>query len=562
MQSDEPVMKGYLLLASNGKILKKTWQKKYCVLYERSSSGLARVEIYENVQRTGQAKIVTLEDVVKISPKATKQINIVTKNAIMEFETINDEDSTLWFEMLKKVAFSDGESAKNDGIEQDNELYCSVDEGVFFVKLHPSEASQRCNLIEKTYILQVTESALHLLHPDNTLLYSWPFSFIRKYGYKDRKFTFEAGRKCATGEGVFYLEHPNHNEIYRYLSAKMKQMKKKLKRAPSLTDVTESHFLPILAMEAGSRSPLPLSFTAQSSFQETSMISSLHSTFRIPSQEHLNSNKEVPQKPMRKFAPSKNDNQKLMPKNADSSHINVDEPSSTDKYDTVETRIDAWKTLGMQEPAYSDCDDRHLVQSTGEIALTEKPRAPAVISEPVTSPLSHYYDRLQHFGSTNALNINPDYKLVSANRSFENLNYPKDSLPDGEEQYISWPFKPSAGSCKAPNGTQELTQAFDEDGYDHLNFFGQTSVFTSPDYKQVVASSPLHSLKPASNLYEEINTIEPTRVADDSHLGYASIKKDSTGRVVIEDSTEESQRVAHQFQNHQPYAIISKPKRV
>lgn len=72
---------------------------------------------------------MTLEDVVKISPKAPKLINLVTKNAIVEFETINDDDSKLWFEMLKKVAFSDGDSAKNDGIEQDNELYCSVDEG-------------------------------------------------------------------------------------------------------------------------------------------------------------------------------------------------------------------------------------------------------------------------------------------------------------------------------------------------------------------------------------------------------------------------------------------------
>lgn len=285
---------------------------------------------------------------------------------------------------------------------------------------------------------------------------------------------------------------------FRYLSAKMKQMKKKLKRAPSLTDVTESQFLPILAMEAGSRSPLPLSFTAQSSFQESSIISS----FRVPSQEHLNTNKEIPQKPIRKFVPTK-------AKIADS-----DESPNADKYDTVETRVDAWKTLGMQEPA-----------ETGE-----KPGAPAVISEPATLPLGHHYDRLQHFGSTNALNNNPDYKLVSTNRSFENLSHP------------------------------DLSQTFE--GYDHLNFFGQTSL-TSPDYKQVTASVPVLPAKPAFNLYEEINTIEPSRLADDSHLGYACIKKDSAGRVMVEeDATEDALRVAHQFQNHQPYAIISKPKRV
>lgn len=88
---------------------------------------------------------------------------------------------------------------------------------MFLVKLHPSDASQRCNLIATNYILVVTPSALQLRNEmGNKLLFTWPFNFIRKYGYKSGKFTFEAGRKCASGEGVFYLEHHNHNEIYRY----------------------------------------------------------------------------------------------------------------------------------------------------------------------------------------------------------------------------------------------------------------------------------------------------------------------------------------------------------
>lgn len=83
------------------------------------------------------------------------------------------------------------------------------------VKLHPTEASERCKLVSQNYILAVANSSLQLKDEARRLLVMWPFSFIRKYGYKQGKFIFEAGRKCSTGEGVFHFEHTNYNEIYK-----------------------------------------------------------------------------------------------------------------------------------------------------------------------------------------------------------------------------------------------------------------------------------------------------------------------------------------------------------
>lgn len=52
--------------------------------------------------------------------------------------------------------------------------------------------------------------------------------FIRRYGHKRGRFNFEAGRKCASGEGSFDLEHNNAQEIFKCMTSKMDSMKQRL----------------------------------------------------------------------------------------------------------------------------------------------------------------------------------------------------------------------------------------------------------------------------------------------------------------------------------------------
>lgn len=136
---------------------------------------------------------------------------------------------------------------------------------MFIVKLIPSEASERCGLIEQSYTLIITHVSLELreLDESNTLLLTWPYRFIRRYGYKADRFTFEAGRKCLSGEGVFHLEHSNQQEIFRCLSSKMKNMKNLLfageGNSPSVPSFGDDHFRTQLSsMMARSRSPIIL----------------------------------------------------------------------------------------------------------------------------------------------------------------------------------------------------------------------------------------------------------------------------------------------------------------
>ncbi|XP_066247271.1 docking protein 3 isoform X1 [Euwallacea similis] len=581
MEDENPVVEGVLLLPPVGKVLKKSWQKKYCALFDRSSTGVARIEIYDNNTKPGNVKIHPLEDVIKLSRKSVNVINIIAKNSLFEFATVSEDESNLWFDVLKRVSF--GTNVQENSLEQENDLYCSSDEGVFCVKLHPSEASQRCNLSSQYYILVVTSSALQLLdQTDNKLLFTWPFNYIRKYGYKEGNFTFEAGRKCTTGEGVFFLEHPSHNEIYRCLSARMKTMKKMLsgESVSSLIGCRDLQFA--LSMEPGSRCPLP------PSLQDISNKSPLESHLSSvkSSVSSINLKKRIPEKPPRKYLPPKQEIHSRASRIVNNpgheyADINIEE-SNPIKYDRVESRTDAWKTLGIQDPTHSEMVTKNSVdsyaswgtlikpKSTGDVAKNEK-GAPTIITEQTSSSISQNYDCLQHFGSSNALNDNPGYKTVPNNISIENLQ-------QSDQTYYSWctlpGVKPGRGKPEEIPAPAIMSETpADDQSYDRLNCLGKpVNQNVNANYKEISSPMPAIKLIPFSNLYEEVN-VTSERLADDSHLGYAKIKKqpsidklkgfeNHSNPASVGGTKDDQQTVAHQFQNHQPYAVISKPKRV
>lgn len=356
----------------------------------------------------------------------------------------------------------------------------------------------------------------------------------------------------------------------------MKNMKKILngESTSPLIDSTDMQLHVALNMEPGSRNPLPPSVSAQSSFQESSQASlGLHFSSSMSSVENLSIVKPVPIKPPRKTIPPKTVIRALTPVvTVDNSyeHTDLSDPEfKYDKYDTVESRIDAWRTMGVQEPAHSE-----LIKSVGAIKLNEKGFAPPVITECTTSSGSEKYDCLQHFGSSSALNVGSSFKNI------ENTSYPKETIPNYDVDYLTWgtsQVHQSKSEIKqtekthAPTVISEPNQSTDIQGYDHLNFFGQSSrLATSSDYKQVTSSASIPMVNEPYNLYEEVGLIESARSADDSSLGYALVKKDRATCVLreIEDSRTTSleglqvgpQKITHHFKNSQAYAQLM-PKR-
>lgn len=268
--------------------------QKHCILFRASRHGIERLEILDK-EDDKNPKIVTLENCVKITQEPTNQINIVKKaNETITLFALNETDLKKWIEALQSVAFKDKSntlSRTNSVREEENDLYCtSYSDGIFTVNLLMEDATKLKATIEKnlhlengkpiptSYTLQLTATEIQLkyLEVNGVILVThWPYRYIRKYGYKEGKFTFEAGRKCETGEGEFKFRHTNPQEVFRCMAAKMKSMKKLINGDTiGSLDCGEHQFNAALSMEAGSRSPLPPS--PNQNYSESTQSQSSH----------------------------------------------------------------------------------------------------------------------------------------------------------------------------------------------------------------------------------------------------------------------------------------------
>lgn len=500
---------------------------KYCLLFKASRHGIERLEIAES-ETDKNPKIVTLENCVKITQEAppANLIHIVTKTGSL---TINPAEEELgpWLTALQSVAFKEKAlpatsptCVRPAAIEEDNDLYCSsYGDGVFVIHLTTTDASQRCNIPEKMYKLSLGSTDLLLLtfEDEAVVVAKWPYRYIRKYGYRDGKFTFEAGRKCDTGEGNFSLDHAAPQEIFRCMATKMKSMKKMLHGDPSLNAEEAQLSVAVSSMEAGSRSPIPLFPTTPSSDFDINSASSaqLHHSFAsvrgfLSSQDSLSNVsttsssipliKHIPNKPPRKTLaettppPPPPSHQPKLPE--------LPKRNPPREYESIETITDAWKTLGIDDVRHTEHHAKDLIDFRQQQAST------------ASTPTS----KKEHLLLDTKLRV-VGKKLVE--------------IPDAEETATS----EENGKDGAADGDQQ------EGMYDHLEYFRSNSK-TSSAYKTVIPISPPPSatnaaaaagaaknkVTPANDDYEIIGTpptpdTKVSRKADDSHQGYGMIRR-------------------------------------
>ncbi|XP_016159048.1 PREDICTED: docking protein 2 [Ficedula albicollis] len=81
----------------------------------------------------------------------------------------------------------------------------------FEVTVRATPPSQRCRLRGRC-ILRAAEESLELLC-------RWPYRFLRRFGRDKVTFSFEAGRRCSSGEGNFEFDTRQGNEIFAAIEA-------------------------------------------------------------------------------------------------------------------------------------------------------------------------------------------------------------------------------------------------------------------------------------------------------------------------------------------------------
>lgn len=75
----------------------------------------------------------------------------------------------------------------------------------------------------ETGIFQVTKNELIFTDQETTDVYMWPIKYIRKYGTDGEVFSFEAGRKCPFGEGLYAFESQFASDIFDMLATNINQ---------------------------------------------------------------------------------------------------------------------------------------------------------------------------------------------------------------------------------------------------------------------------------------------------------------------------------------------------
>ncbi|NXI05232.1 DOK2 protein, partial [Pachycephala philippinensis] len=223
------------------------WKKFWAVLYRESPCSTARLELLEGAgpvaperprRAEGGRRLVRLSDCVHVAeaggdatcPKDTVPFLLETTDRRFLLAA-DSAEAAEWIQRLCELAFPrsrEEPGAAKEGTEgefsmEENSLYSSRGkaglEQAFEVTVRVTPSSQRCGLRGRC-ILRAGEEALELRHPQSQeLLASWPYRFLRRFGRDKVTFSFEAGRRCASGEGSFEFDTRQGNEIFQAIEA-------------------------------------------------------------------------------------------------------------------------------------------------------------------------------------------------------------------------------------------------------------------------------------------------------------------------------------------------------
>nr|XP_061803848.1 docking protein 2-like [Nerophis lumbriciformis] len=224
----------------------KRWKSMWCVLFRESSSSISRLELWEikdggggggggeKKQRSGRkrTKVIRLSDLVRVSadvrveacPADSAPFLLETADKVVVLAARADHVAH-WTAALCQMAFpvSWEEQQKQKPEEEgmrDNALYSSATDvgSDFQVRVRPTSWSERCGL-RGDVVLRASADALHLLDARGATLLSWPYRFLRRFGRDKSRFSVEAGRRCASGEGNFEFDTKEGHALFRAVEA-------------------------------------------------------------------------------------------------------------------------------------------------------------------------------------------------------------------------------------------------------------------------------------------------------------------------------------------------------
>ncbi|KAK2901550.1 docking protein 2 [Channa argus] len=232
----------------------KKWKRVWCVLYRESSCSISRLEFFDckdggtteksdkNLRKQqDNKKVIRLADCIRVSevemdgcPRDTGPFHVETTEKIYVFAAdrnqLDDWTHKLceiafpmsWMEhSVKRGSLHRGNRVEEDAGMEDNSLYSgreTVSVRDFRVCIRRTDASDRCRL-KGDGILRADVDALHLLDKTGDVVYTWPYRYLRRFGRDKTTFSFEAGRRCESGEGGFEFDTKQGNVLFQVVEA-------------------------------------------------------------------------------------------------------------------------------------------------------------------------------------------------------------------------------------------------------------------------------------------------------------------------------------------------------
>ncbi|KAJ8396751.1 hypothetical protein AAFF_G00013500 [Aldrovandia affinis] len=226
----------------------KSWRRAWAMLFPPSSFGIGRVELYSLRDSGGsgpgptQAKqglkeadkrVIRLDDCVSVcaAPEEAcpRDCTAFYLSTTQRTYALAAPSADAWVTVICQLAFQKNDrdpelksrTLNKETPMSENELYSTwsshtpAEPGEFRVTVGQTKAADRCKL-SGSYLLSVSREALtlrdtHAAQP----LYRWPYQLLRRFGHDKDMVSFEAGRRCDSGEGQFTLLSHSAAQIYR-----------------------------------------------------------------------------------------------------------------------------------------------------------------------------------------------------------------------------------------------------------------------------------------------------------------------------------------------------------
>ncbi|XP_062943872.1 docking protein 3 [Cynocephalus volans] len=258
MEPLETPIKDGILYQQHIKFGKKSWRKVWALLYAGGPSGVARLESWEvrdggqgpvgdrstGPGRRGERRVIRLADCVSVLPadgeSCPRDTDAFLLTTTERSHLLAAQYRQAWMGPICQLAFpgtggfssgsGEAESPKRGLVPmEENSIYSSWQEvGEFPVVVQRTEAATRCQL-KGPYLLVLGQDAIQLREASiPQTLYIWPYRFLRKFGSDKGVFSFEAGRRCDTGEGLFAFSSPRAPDLCRAVAAAISRQREQL----------------------------------------------------------------------------------------------------------------------------------------------------------------------------------------------------------------------------------------------------------------------------------------------------------------------------------------------